>query len=123
MAGAPEPIAPGAPAVPAQPPDQAKAVVRTDDGAGNSSEVVTIASNRSWIGSLFASGDMSVDSMIVCMIFATVSFFVLMAWQIYNARLIVGPGELGGGYAAMMVAFGGVKTARDRWGSQGPGNA
>lgn len=114
-------LLPAAPGVAAQPPDQSVVVARTDDGTGNTSESVSIASNRSWIGSLFAAGDMSVDSMIVCMMFATVSFFALMAAQVWIGRVVIGPAELGGGYSAMMLVFGGTKAARDRWGQPPPG--
>ena len=129
MAGAPEPHAPGAAPVPAAPilvatpvADQVSVVAHTDDGAGNTAIIETDTSNRSWVGSLFAKGDMSVDSLIVAMICSVIAYWVLCAYQIIvTGHEITSPGMLGTGFAAMLAAFATGKTVRDRYGQQPPG--
>ena len=123
MASAPEPAAPGAAPVPDAPvADQVSVVAHTDDGAGNTAVIVTDTSNRSWVGSLFANGDMSVDSLIVAMICSVIAYWLLCGYQIVvTGHEITSPGMLGTGFAAMLAAFATGKTVRDRYGQQPPG--
>ena len=126
MAGAPEPVAPSAPPVPAQPPpippdaDQVSVAVRTDDGSGNTTETVAVSSSRSWLGALFAAGDMSVDSLIVIMAVSVLAFWSIVCFQVVVGHETSSPVALGTGFAAMLAAFGGTQTLRGRFG-QTPG--
>ncbi len=95
MSGAPEPAAPGAPAA-------------DDDSQG-----------RSWIGSLFASGDRNADSLIVALAVSIVAFWILCGYQIVQGREISSPLALGTGVATILAAFAGGKTIRDKF-SGGP---
>jgi len=89
---------------------------------GGTAEVKSVTSNRSWFGALFASGDMSVDSLIVCMFFSVVAYWFLCGYEIVVNHTQLDPLVLGGGFAAMLAAFAGGKTARDwRRGPDGQG--
>ena len=113
MAGAPEPVAPSASLVSAQPPpippdaDQVSVAVRTDDGSGNTTETVAVSSSRSWLGALFAAGDMSVDSLIVIMAVSVLAFWLIVGFQVIVGHETSSPVALGSGFAAMLAAFGG----------------
>ena len=93
-------------------PDASVVKVATPTPDGGTIEATTVKSNRSWFGALFASGDMSADSLIVSMIFSTIAYWFLMTWMIVKDHPL-DPLSIGGGFAAMMAAFAGGKAARD----------
>lgn len=125
--GAPIPDAPppGLLIEPAAPPIQAEAATVktvTDDGAGNRTVVTASGSNRSWLGSLFASGDMSVDSLIVALGVSICAYWFLCGYMIIvEHSKEFGPLVLGGGCATILGAFAGGKTVRDRYSPAGGG--
>lgn len=94
-------------------------ITTSTEADGISVKATTVSSDRSFFGALFASGDMSVDSIIVMMAASVVAFWLIVGYQVVAGKETSSPLALGGGFAAMLAAFAGGKTARDRWSGNG----